>query len=277
MSTALEAWEAPFFDNQLIALAGEIDIYNRYVSAVMVSVKFSEGERSRCSGMILDHRLVLTAGHCVCSRRRAPIAGKGALINAAACAQTATIETVLYKPSEGIRDAAASSRDIYSGEVLAHPELKILLDEQGRVISSHADLAVIRLDPPLKMELRAISLEEAAVQPGESIIVVGYGYDEVADAYGGDRRFSRNTISRVLDSGSERVLVEQAGQNRYRGDSGGPCLRESARGPGLVGISSRNLGEGSTFTSLHPYRSWLRAQIQALHEAGKQGRDLLPH
>jgi hypothetical protein len=182
------------------------------------------------------------------------------------CSRSAIIDTVIYQPKEGITNAAASTRDVYEGVVRPHPGLKIHLNEQGQVASSRADLAVIALNRPLAKEFHPASLSDRDVAPGETITVVGYGYDEIADAYGGDRRFIRNKVARDLGPEGDRALLEQTQQNRYRGDSGGPCFREGASTPVLVGISSRNLGEGSTFTSLHRHQGWLKAELQASAE-----------
>ena len=213
-------WETLAFDNRLVALAGEIDVHNRYLSAVMVSVKFDDTQRSICGGVIVGRHLVLTAGHCVCKRRAAAADAKNIVIDTTDCARSAVIDTVIYKPKEGITNAAASVRDVYEGMVRPHPNLEIQLNEQGQVVSSRADLAVIVLKRPLAKEFRPASLSETDVASGETITVVGYGYDEIADAYGGDRRFIRNKVARALEPEGDRVWVEQAHQNRYRGDSG---------------------------------------------------------
>jgi hypothetical protein len=58
------------------------------------------------------------------------------------------------------------------------------------------------------------------------------------------------------------MRIEQPGGHHYKGDSGGPCLREGSGGAVLVGISSRNLGEGEAITSTYEYRDWLLDEIQ---------------
>ena len=160
-----------------------------------------------------------------------------------------------------MRRTWASRTDVFRGRIHAHPSLRIVLDPRGGMVSSQADLAVVLLDEPVKQELRLVPLADSAVQVGESIVVVGYGYDELADGYDGERRMSRNKIIRAPTPADERAAFEQPGHHLYKGDSGGPCLREGPSGPELVGISSRNLGEGATFTSIHPYRDWVRAQL----------------
>src|SRR5512140_2391348 len=52
----------------------------------------------------------------------------------------------------------------------------------------------------------------------------------------------------------------------YKGDTGGPCLRETERGLELVGISQRGLGLTPTFTRIAPYRGWLEEQIRLASE-----------
>jgi hypothetical protein len=107
-------------------------------------------------------------------------------------------------------------------------------------------------------------LADEEVHLNEVITIVGSGYDEEARYYDGERHFSRNKVTQVLSSGGGRMRIEQPGGHHYRGESGGPCLRETARGLEIVGISSRNLGEGEAVTSTYGFRAWVRGEIRRL-------------
>lgn len=169
--------------------------------------------------------------------------------------------TLLYNSGDAGQEPGSRGR-YQPGAVRPHPELKVLLDAQGLVMSSHADLALVVLEHAAEPPYRPFPLATTAVQLQESITLVGSGYDETAHAYDGERRFSRNKVTAVLPSGSGNMRIEQPEGHHYRGDSGGPCLREGPEGPMLVGISSRNLGGGETFTSIHEYRAWLQDEIR---------------
>lgn len=248
-------------ENRLIKLAGEIDQENLYPSTVLVDVGDSEESRMVCSGVSISRRLILTAGHCVCARRKSgpPEAGEGAIIDTAQCAGTANVVTLVYiaQTPDGNSGARSMTRQ---GTVQPHPDLKIVLDEQGHVVSTHADLALIFLKDPVEVQPAALGDEE--VQVNDSVVIVGHGYDEVVDVFDIDRRSCLNRVIRILEPGGERIQVEQPGKHRYRGDSGGPCFLQKPAGPVLVGISSRWLGEGATFTDIHRYTGWLREEIQ---------------
>jgi hypothetical protein len=247
-------------DHRLIELAGELDFTNRYLAAVKVTAMEGEDERMRCGGAVISPRVVLTAGHCVCRQRHLEHKGQ-TVITGSACYDKAQVETLFYG-SETVEGATlrSSRGTTHEGRVQPHPALRIVLNSQGRVSSSHADLALIYLSTPV--EFTGLPLADEDVRPGETVVIAGHGYDEVEGVFGWERRFSQNQVSQLETREDERVLIQQPGGHRYRQDSGGPCLRQGAKGPELVGISSRWLGEGAAFTSIHGYLDWLRDAIR---------------
>jgi hypothetical protein len=260
---------------RLLELAGRVDTTNRYPAGVFITVEFGQDRRAMCSGALISPQLVVTAGHCVC-RRRTIASEPGStrdIIDNSACVKTATVQTILYEPAVlRVDQEVPARREYFEGEVRPHPELRVLLDAQDQVVSSHADLAVILLEEPLGEKFRPLPLAEREVELNETLIITGSGHDELSRRYDGERRFSRNRVMEVLSSGGGRMRIEQPGGHHYKGDSGGPCLREGPGGPVLVGLSSRNLGEGEALTSIHEYRDWLLEEIQRAEESKRPTR-----
>lgn len=153
-----------------------------------------------------------------------------------------------------------SLNEVYKGAVRPHPEFKALLDTQGTLESSHADLALILLSEPTSPNFPPVKLADIEPNMGESLILVGYGDDESGSSSGDERRFSKHRVTEPPGSDSERLVLERPTRLTHQDDSGGPCLRETGGPPTLTGISLRGLGQDSTCTSIHPYKAWLKEE-----------------
>jgi len=244
-------------------LAGEIDTGNRFLSVVYIITSIPQGwwNITHCSGVLLTPRLVLTAGHCVCKRqeRHGPGRESRTVIDASSCVTSASVSTATYEPPPPGKYSVVIER--YKGQVRPHPELKLVLDSVGRVMSSQADLAFIVLDKPVSMAFAPVSLAETGVQAHESIVMVSFGFDEDMGSLGGDRRINRYKVTRLQEPGDERILFHQPQRHEYKGDSGGACLRQTDAGFTLVGISSRGLGQDPAFTDIQTYRTWIADEV----------------
>ena len=254
--------ETYIIDESVFPLFGHADTENRYSSTVMVSTSAETGMKIiHCSGVLVAPRLVLTAGHCVCARQEPAPAGNktGHAIDSSKCAKSALITTVLYETSKETGLTGSRSGE-YKGEVRPHPELKITLDAQERLLSSNADLAIISLHRSVKGISPVDLLPLRELQGTESIVMVSYGYDKMNPSLHGQRRFKDYKVLKSLESGG-RFLFDQPRRDLYTGDSGGPCLRPTDKGDELVGISSRGLGQEPTFTSVYLHRAWLHDEL----------------
>lgn len=247
-----------------------MDISNRYASTVMLT---ADGERvhASCSGILLSRRVALTAASCVCPPRQATAHGapdKGP-IGPSACAERAFIRTVRYglvKYPELKEESAAKTFRGFTGEVRVHPAFKLELDDQGSVLATHADLAIIVLDTPVQDELPHVSLSETEVQENEALVMVGYGDDPRFRGVPGIRYFRHNKVTQLHGAADGRVLYEQQGAFVYNGYAGGPCFREDETHQWLVGIASVGSDQELAFTSTYFFRDWLRAELQRAAE-----------
>lgn len=179
---------------------------------------------------------------------------------------------------------------IYTGEVRPHrnfkvtlrkkklllpPEAKVehALIEAGKryvlvdvVEESKSDLAIISLSEAVEPRISPAPLARTDIRLNDRVVAAGYGADDVKhglvvfSALHPTRRFGKNVVAKTS---GELFSIEPPGALALPGDSGGPCFREEAVGPVLVGISSRSSpGRKASFTSTYRYLEWLNAEIQ---------------
>jgi hypothetical protein len=262
-----EGWDPAISDKNLPRRAsGTMDVHNRYATTLMLTEE-ARTRVARCSGILLNPRVALTAASCVCPPRKRGLDGlpEKHLINATACAERTFLRTVRYgavKDLEFMEETTVKSFQTFEGQIRPHPEFKLMLDAQGVVQSSYADLAVIVLDSPVKEPLQFVPLGESEVQENEMLVMAGYPSDARFGGFSGIRYFRHNKVTQILGAQAGRILYEQQAPLLYNGYPGGPCFREDTSHQWLVGIASVGSDQELSFTSTYLFRNWLRAELQ---------------
>lgn len=247
--------------------AGEMDVANRYVSTVMLSLR-DPRDMPDCSGVLLSPQRVLTAASCVCALRGEIHRSEGAEFRAGAssCAKRVFVTAVVYGEVGSPKFKELSTQMAFytaQGSVRPHPELELVLDKRGFVLSGRADLAMVLLDEPLKTGGGQVLLSHDEAHGGESLVMAGYGHDEEVGGFYGARYFRTNRVLGVRPSSEGgKFVYEQQGIYAYNGFDGGPCLREKGKRRWLVGVASARADQELTCTSTAVYRDWILEQLQ---------------
>lgn len=232
---------------------GPLDSKNRYSSivALYTNAKREDGSET-CSGTLISSSDILTAGHCVCMRKklttaasrgevarrleevmlthgRQPaervatedlqariLANADTIIDPSRCATSVQVEVTEYSLSTPTLKLKLH-QGRYTGRVIhPHPRLLVIEDAAGSSWFREADLALIHLDSPVSERFRSIKLPQSEVQMGNPIIMVGLGLGEDSGSTRefGDRHYGDSVIEAVerLASGSVKFLARRPSQ-----------------------------------------------------------------
>lgn len=194
------------------------------------------------------------------------------VIDSTHCAEEVDVEFVEYvAPRPNIKSKAISTA-YSSAAIRPHPGLLIVEDAEGTTWFREADLAFIRLAAPVEDPFRSVKLPATAIRAGDKVVMVGYGFGANGRTTKnfGDRHYGESQVINIerAPSGGVKFLARKqppGGQppRLYPGDSGGGCFSQ-ADDTVLVGIASAvwKDGESSIFTSVYPYRQWIREELK---------------
>lgn len=220
-----------------------MDTGNRYLPSVRVETASKEIDgQSGCSGVLVSPRLVVTAGHCVCKKRKLA-AGDQAKVAAAVtrsfssrpdlekeailgdvlreasmvidrseCAKLSLVSVITYPPAAARRKGSGRAPRThtvteYDGDIVAHDDLLVVYNSNDLTVFKETDLAAIVLRERVNVFIPQIKLAMSEVQVGDPVVIVGYGpgTDDTESRRFGMRFFGESRVVHVARSESGNV------------------------------------------------------------------------
>jgi len=195
------------------------------------------------------------------------------VLDATLCAAEGDVKFVEYLPPRPNIKSKATSTEYRGAAIRPHPGLLIVEDAAGTTWFREADLAIIRLAAPVEESFRTARLPDAEIQLGNRVVMVGYGFGANGSTTNdfGDRHYGESQVIGIerIPSGSVKFLTRKQPRGDgppprlYSGDSGGGCFSQTDDTV-LVGIASAvwKDGESSIFTSVYPYKQWIKEELK---------------
>lgn len=207
---------------------------------------------SGCTASVIHPQYLVTAAHCVRSGE----------------VRRAYVDNVL---SVRLRDDGSlwiddenATEPLEIESCVLHPRS----EEQG------FDLAVCLL--VTATELQPTNLAHEGASEGETVLLVGYGFDQ-ADGEAGTKRYVESSVSGITtEMDGQELLIGDAQMGTCRGDSGGPAFRIASDGQTLSLLGLLSGGESGLcgfgwYTNLSLHLAWLAEVTQQEPSSGSVG------
>jgi len=219
------------------------------------------GDLSGCSGSLIADRLVLTAGHCVCS---APDPGLGCpgLFN----------EVFILKGVDDFTTPEDETLDpdgiVFNGTPFVHPDYEAGGWYEDAIIDNDYAVIVLNQSVSSRVAVTPMSISTSSFANGTLMTLVGFGgrhpqfpdADE-CDMDPGIKRHASTILDDSDDHGKYGLDLFFADNTVHscKGDSGGPAVDPYGRIAGVA--SSGNLDSESVYDGTYKAREWIQQQI----------------
>lgn len=220
----------------------------RYAPIVKIRADFGPGhERLNCTGTFISPRHILTAAHCLLLNER------GLQLHPVRLDYSTYPKMDLFWEPNSVEGAHV--------KFIAHPAY-----EQHPRPTNESDVGVIVLDHASAKTW--LKMSGSTPRSGDKILVAGYGRDAKREIWSTDFQVGSVELAQV----GSFLKIKRGGVEYGEGDSGGPALVDSQRGPRIVGIGAyTNLFKGALGLSRDrivrvdpgsPLHAWVMQQLK---------------